>query len=335
MKNVHLIPTDKPNRLYYNKNGRITFSLCKTEKENTPLKPCYNIYITSDKEIKEGDWVIALDANIVFKCNKYEAEKPIKQFKSIYKKIILTTDQDLIKDGVQAIDDEFLEWFVNNPSCEEVEVVSKDFFYDKEYWHTRYKIIIPKEEPTIVDKLKEYFKNTSEEQIQKDWDKTCEKTKGINSPTVEEFLEAQKQNLIDMMQEDEKLGLYDETEHLLSNKANKERLLEDVNKQETLEQVAERILANNIDGLKDALNDDDLFFFYKGVVVCYGEAMAEWQQEQDKNKYSEEDMLNFADFYNGYKELIKVEKWEIIEMSKKDLFKKWFEQFSKLKNGTL
>jgi hypothetical protein len=33
-------------------------------------------------------------------------------------------------------------------------------------------------------------------------------------------------------------------------------------KQETLEEVAERILANNIDGLKDALKDDDLFFFY-------------------------------------------------------------------------
>lgn len=39
-----------------------------------------------------------------------------------YKKIILTTDQDLIKDGVQAIDDEFLEWFVANPSCKFVEV---------------------------------------------------------------------------------------------------------------------------------------------------------------------------------------------------------------------
>jgi hypothetical protein len=38
------------------------------------------------------------------------------------KKIILTTDQDLIKDGVQSIDDEFLEWFVKNPSCEEVEI---------------------------------------------------------------------------------------------------------------------------------------------------------------------------------------------------------------------
>ena len=38
-------------------------------------------------------------------------------------KVILTTNKLLIKDGVQAIDDEFLEWFVKNPSCEEVEVV--------------------------------------------------------------------------------------------------------------------------------------------------------------------------------------------------------------------
>ena len=59
-------------------------------------------------------------------------------------------------------------------------------------------------------------------------------------------------------------------------------------KQETLEEVAERILANNIDGLRDALKDDDLFFFYKGVIQCYGEAMAKWQQERS---YSEEEVI--------------------------------------------
>ena len=60
---------------------------------------------------------------------------------------------------------------------------------------------------------------------------------------------------------------------------------------ETLEEAAERILTNNIDGLKDALKDDDLFFFYKGVIQCYGEAMAKWQSEK---MYSEEDMIDFA-----------------------------------------
>jgi hypothetical protein len=60
-----------------------------------------------------------------------------------YKEIILTTDQDLIKDGVQAIDDEFLEWFVQNPSCEVVKIEStyKDF-NPITYTH---KIIIPRE----------------------------------------------------------------------------------------------------------------------------------------------------------------------------------------------
>ena len=68
-------------------------------------------------------------------------------------------------------------------------------------------------------------------------------------------------------------------------------------KQETIEEVAERILANNIDGLRDALKDDDLFFFYKGVIQCYGESMAKWQQER---MYSEEDMVKFAEFVATY-----------------------------------
>jgi hypothetical protein len=75
-----------------------------------------------------------------------------------------------------------------------------------------------------------------------------------------------------------------------------------VPKQETIEQVAERILANNIDGLRDALKDDDLFFFYKGVIQCYGEAMVEWQKEQGKELYSKEDMIEASKYgYNFHK----------------------------------
>jgi len=59
--------------------------------------------------------------------------------------------------------------------------------------------------------------------------------------------------------------------------------------EQTLEEAAERILANNIDGLRDALQDDDLFFFYKDVIQCYGESMAEWQADR---MYSEEEVLD-------------------------------------------
>lgn len=117
MKNIHVLPTDKPSRLYYNKNGRITFSLCKTEKENTPLKPCYNIYITSDEYIGLSYY---LDGNLVRKG--VVDDKDYWKVRKDYKKIILTTDYQLIKDGVQAIDNEFIEWFVKNQSCEEVEI---------------------------------------------------------------------------------------------------------------------------------------------------------------------------------------------------------------------
>jgi len=80
--------------------------------------------------------------------------------------------------------------------------------------------------------------------------------------------------------EETKRETLDRNNHLIS--------LSEVKEEETIEEVAERILANNIDGLKDALNDDDLFFFYKGVIQCYGEAMAKWQQERS---YSEEEVL--------------------------------------------
>ena len=79
-----------------------------------------------------------------------------------YKKIILTTDQDLIKDGVQDIDNEFLEWFVKNPSCEYIEIEN---VYDKflnsgkrsvSDFRKKYKIIIPKGEPKQCDICKTY-----------------------------------------------------------------------------------------------------------------------------------------------------------------------------------
>lgn len=121
-----------------------------------------NIYITSDEEIKEGDWFIA--NNGVHQCIRVDENtscpfiilnskgEEIGHFKTWKTKIILTTDQDLVKDGVQAIDDEFLEWFVKNPSCDKVEVVlDEDINFDNNEWIDSYHIIIPKEEPTLAN----------------------------------------------------------------------------------------------------------------------------------------------------------------------------------------
>ena len=114
------------------------------------------LFITSEEEIKAKDWIISKSTGELIKSSKsYCANNEYG------KKIILTTDQDLIKDGVQAIDDEFLEWFVKNPSCEEVEIGEgvryEDEWIDNEdggeifqHQYCCYKISIPKEEPKQI-----------------------------------------------------------------------------------------------------------------------------------------------------------------------------------------
>jgi hypothetical protein len=217
MKNIHVLPTDNPSRLHYYSN--VTYGV---SKEHLNWKQGRHIYITSDEEIKEGDWYLFPLFKKGYSLKQYNSEQHFNEEPCITlanlkaKKIILTTDQDLISktcvhnfvniindgfkctkckkqvlrskitvsdtiDGVQAIDDEFLEWFVKNPSCEEIEIKHKDiiqygnmtmydhngdgshyFCKDCEVETSRskeellnfgveyYKIIIPKEEPKDV-----------------------------------------------------------------------------------------------------------------------------------------------------------------------------------------
>lgn len=98
-------------------------------------------------------------------------------------------------------------------------------------------------------------------------------------------------------------------------------------KKDTLEQVAERIVLETYNEAfskfprggkvsNEALTDSLVLFFRLG---------SEWQQEQSKNLYSEEEsiqkIIDYVDFqFNTNGEL-------------NSEIKKWFEQFSKLKNG--
>lgn len=115
MKNIHILPTDKPSRLHSYK-GVLNLAagefVAPTIVKNDLINQ--NIYITSDEDIKEGDWIFNEEREpSVLQCIGQGSLRG-------WNKIILTTDQDLIKDHVQAIDDEFLEFFVKNPSCESV-----------------------------------------------------------------------------------------------------------------------------------------------------------------------------------------------------------------------
>jgi hypothetical protein len=156
MKNIHVLPTEKPSRLHLIED----VLMFTNEYKNSVCDSEVNIYITNDEEIKEGDCFLHSD-NTVERASRNLDGRGVK-------KIILTTDQNLIKDGVQAIDDKFLEWFVNNPNCEEVEIKTRylhsyktgenfiSFSKTPEFSsrnmqcikiEPRYEIIIPQEKP--------------------------------------------------------------------------------------------------------------------------------------------------------------------------------------------
>jgi hypothetical protein len=162
MKNIHLITTSQPSRLLCNhtlksfcfqkeengmfvNDGKVSgASFWSIEKaKNNGFNP-QHIYITNDEVIKAGDYFWKPDCNMIFKA-EYTPHKGCE-------KVILTTDQDLINDNVQSIDDEFLEWFVKNPSCEKVTTAKGKMKLNddgQEYGFpdmSLYKIIIPQDE---------------------------------------------------------------------------------------------------------------------------------------------------------------------------------------------
>jgi hypothetical protein len=86
MKNIHILPTEKPSRLHY--YSVLNFGV---SKENLNWKQGRHIYITSDEQIKDDDWVycpvlkkaffICLDSILMFKNLLYDSEG-----NSVYKK---------------------------------------------------------------------------------------------------------------------------------------------------------------------------------------------------------------------------------------------------------
>jgi len=110
MKNIHILPTENSSRISYNNDGVLELHRLQWRKGTQ------NMHITSNEDINENDYIITKDGRLL--QVSYLLSKDLEDAS----KVILTTDQDLIKDGVWGIEDGFLEWFVKNPDCEFVEL---------------------------------------------------------------------------------------------------------------------------------------------------------------------------------------------------------------------
>ena len=148
MKNIHILPTDKPSKLSDCHNNNLHLNDVRY------LRNYQNIFITSNEKLPYDSTIFHTgafyhidfggDVHIINKDTHY----PNPNFCS---RIILTTDESLFKYGVQAIDDEFLEWFVKNPSCERVEIERVPFYIKGDYQYHINKIIIPKTRQQVID----------------------------------------------------------------------------------------------------------------------------------------------------------------------------------------
>jgi hypothetical protein len=290
MKNLHIIPTEKPSRLTKNNLGKlIKLNSIKHQEVNVNQ----NIYITSDEEPKEGDivkipcavgrvkeihWKFGNDYPyyitedlITVKLRYGQTEGELETCSFVHadvKKIILTTDQDLIKAGVQAIDDEFLEWFVKNPGCEKVEVKKRysDFTVDP---FVGYKIIIPKEDPFEKSKLAlRSYLLANNEKVTNDLQEMREKSGIDRDETLEEAV---------------KNKLRKEFENLIRNKTN-----------------------SNVEFLLESNNTNYISWLEN-----------KWQKER---MYSEEEVMNIIDSF-----IDNLQDYTPTFNSRQE----WFEQFKK------
>jgi hypothetical protein len=290
MKHVHLIPTDKPSRL-----GRFvdTGNLFLRTPNDLPRGENVNVCITNSEDIKDG---YVTDGENLFKVisNNFKTlrctdkdNNLIKLHELRVKKIILTTDPELIKDGVQEIPNDFLEWFVNSPSCQ----------YDG------YKDIAWDQIITLKEKPKQYPIGGYAPGFYSCECITC-KTEFMGDKRAVQC----EPCAIKTTQEEPKKdysGLHlrhcYQGEYKDGCKYGKDdcpaKPLEP--KQETIEEAAKNY-ANYNEQINKAVQE----------AVKFG---AKWQQEQDKNKYSQEDMQEYAEFcircYNEGLPLIVAQDW--------------------------
>ena len=102
MKNIHVLSTNKPSRLVYDTNDDLNLTSMKMVQEFSNKK--VHIYITSDEEIKDGDYYYD---NIVLQVRQWKSFMIYNKLQ--HKKIIATTDASL---GLPQPSQQFIEKYI-------------------------------------------------------------------------------------------------------------------------------------------------------------------------------------------------------------------------------
>lgn len=202
MKNIHLISTEKESNLAIIDGKLLQYDPYVRFLSGTGVDGIHTdnqfIYITSTEKIKDGEYGLCAglvrqgfkSEQAVFRMNDEQREAMVDlggQVKAQVLKVCLTNDPRLIADGVQEIEKSVLISFAEN-SVNYLEVTKMLQARWGTEWHDLpnqtegrdregiyrhiYKLNFPQKEHQMLTDLKDYFKNTSPEKIQSDWDET-------------------------------------------------------------------------------------------------------------------------------------------------------------------
>lgn len=127
-QNIYVIETKGLTDVYKDKCCNVVYSPFIDLPNLTGL----HIYIVSDDEINENDWHINKTMNEADRASRNLSinHKSDGEFgasiRKQYKKIILTSNINLVSDGVEALDNNFYSWFAKNPDRKHIKIIPKN-----------------------------------------------------------------------------------------------------------------------------------------------------------------------------------------------------------------
>lgn len=141
MKNTYILTTKGQSMLHFAKEKMfITSDRPIGETELYSSTPQY-VYIVVDDQILVYDFVYDTYRNQILPVPDGENMKFFNLSKNRYKKIAITNDLDLIREGVREVTKSFLDWIARN--SETYDFVKLEGVYTKGEHSTEYTIIEP------------------------------------------------------------------------------------------------------------------------------------------------------------------------------------------------
>lgn len=132
MKNIFQFHTDEPSKLQLQMNGKLHYENGTT----IALRSNQFLYIVDAKQtIEDTNWFIDTSYNFAGEVVRLKGELRDTQILHCYK-IIMSNDPKLVEDGIQEIPNEFLKWYVNNPT--EGVLVQYMQYRKKWFYHLRF-----------------------------------------------------------------------------------------------------------------------------------------------------------------------------------------------------